>query len=233
MDLCHSGKDLIMSGQATDVVIDYETLGPPPRCKVLELSAVPFVDDPYNPPTFAQLVAGGRKYKFDIRKQKNRLSNQATIEWWRKQDPEAKKILKPLPDDLDLYQGHEQFMKDLKTDGISFWDSLIYCRGPEFDYSILIDVIRDTHGWEADLFKIMPTAFWNTRDVRTTIENRLMSRGVAKTPLPLGVLDGFIAHDSIHDCAKDALMIIYASRYALGLQDAPEGDQIDPLSIQK
>ncbi|UQJ95809.1 exonuclease A [Klebsiella phage CPRSB] len=50
----------------------------------------------------------------------------------------------------------------------------------------------------------MPTVFWNSRDVRTAIENRLLTRGVTTCPLRKGMLDGFIQHDSIHDCAKDA-----------------------------
>jgi hypothetical protein len=60
-----------------------------------------------------------------------------------------------------------------------------------------------------------------------------MTRGLTTTPLHKGVLDGFIAHDSIHDCAKDILMLKYAQRYALGLDEAPVGDEIDPLSLPK
>lgn len=222
-----------MSGIPVDVVFDYETIGPAPRAKLAELSYVPFIDDPHHPPTFAELIQRGRKYKFNLRTQQNRIKNQATIDWWKKQDAEARRILVPTPEDLDVYEGHKQFFNDLKADGFSFWQSFDYCRGPEFDRAIMIDVLRDQLGWEADLFKEMPSVFWNSRDVRTAIENRLMTRGLTMTPLRVGILDGFIKHDSIHDCAKDVLMLIYASRYALGLEDAPEGDDIDPRSVQK
>lgn len=222
-----------MSGIPVDIVFDYETIGPAPRAKLVELSYVPFIDDPYHPPTFAELIQRGRKYKFNLRTQTNRIKNQSTIDWWKKQDPEARRILVPTPEDLDVYEGHKQFFNDLKKDGVSFNQSFDYCRGPEFDRAIMIDVLRDQLGWEADLFKEMPTVFWNSRDVRTAIENRLMTRGLTMVPLRAGLLDGFIKHDSIHDCAKDALMLIYSSRYALGLEDAPEGDDIDLRSIQK
>lgn len=215
-----------------DFVFDYETLGAAPKGVVIELSYVPFIDDPNNPPTFAELVAKGRKYKFDIRNQPGRQRDAGTIEWWKKQSVEAKSILRPSPEDTSVKEGHEKFLADLKADGISRWDSMDYCRGPEFDRGILIDVIRQITG-EIDTYNSMPTMFWNSRDVRTAIENRLLSRGLTNTPLRRGILEGFIKHNSIHDCAKDALMLIYATRYANGMESPPEGDEIDPLSLSK
>lgn len=216
-----------------DFVYDWETVGPAPKGAVVELSYTPFVDDPNNPPTFKELVARSRKYKLNVRQQissGNRISDKSTIEWWKKQDPEAQKILKALPDDLILDEAMLQFFADLKSDGIDRWHSFDYCRGPEFDRAIMIDILRTSHK-KLDVFNEMPTAFWNSRDIRTAIENRLMARGMSYTPLRVGMLDGFIKHDSRHDCAKDVLMLIYATRYAMGLEDAPEGDDIDPLSL--
>lgn len=218
--------------QPKDFVYDYETIGPSPNGIVVELSYVPFMDDPYNPPTFKQLVESGRKYKFNIKNQPGRIKDDKTIAWWKQQDKEAQKILYPSPDDLDLYEGHKQFLADLKADGISRWQSFDYVRGPEFDRPILNTILREMIG-DLDTFEIMPVVFWNSRDVRTAIENRLLARGVTVTPLRKGMLDGFIQHDSIHDCAKDALMLIYALRYAMGIEDAPQGDEIDELSLAK
>ena len=215
-----------------DVVLDYEMIGPSPHGIVVELSYVPFLDDPHNPPTFQELITKGRKYKFDIKKQPGRIKDAKTIAWWKQQDKEAQKILYPSADDLDLYEGHKRFLEDLKTDGVSRWQSFDYIRGPEFDRPILNSVIREMTG-ELDTFETMPFVFWNSRDVRTAIENRLLARGVTTTPLRRGMLDGFIQHDSIHDCAKDALMLIYALRYAMGIEDAPEGDEIDERSLAR
>lgn len=132
-----------MSHLPVDYVWDYETVGPSPNGKVIELSYVPFVDDPHNPPTFAELVARGRKYKFDLRNQPDRIADQGTIAWWKQQSEEARQILKPSPEDLELYAGHRQFFEDLKADGVSRWQSLDYVRGPEFDRGIwLISCVR-------------------------------------------------------------------------------------------
>lgn len=221
-----------MSGLPVDFVFDYECIGPPPKGKIIELSYVPFIDDPYHPPTFMELVSRGRKYKFNLKAQTDRLADSGTIEWWRKQSAEAKLILKPSADDLELLEGHKQFLADLKKDGISYWQSLDYCRGPEFDRTFLTDILR-TLADGFDTKGVAPNVFWNSRDVRTAIENRLLARGVTMVPLRVGMLDGFVKHDSIHDCAKDALMLIYARRYALCIEDAPEGDEIDEKSIQK
>lgn len=221
-----------MAHLPVDYVWDYETVGPSPNGKVIELSYVPFVDDPHNPPTFAELVARGRKYKFDLRNQPDRIADQGTIAWWKQQSEEARTILKPSPEDLELYAGHRQFFEDLKADGVSRWQSLDYVRGPEFDRGILVDVVRKMVG-KIDIFEDMPTVFWNSRDVRTCIENRLLTRDASTCPLRKGLLDGFVMHNSIHDCAKDVLMIVYSLRYALGLEEPPSEEETDPLSLPR
>ena len=48
-----------------------------------------------------------------------------------------------------------------------------------------------------------------------------------------GMLDGFVAHDSIHDCAKDVLMLKTAQRYAFGLEDFPAESDIDETTMKK
>ena len=53
------------------------------------------------------------------------------------------------------------------------------------------------------------------------------------TPLRNGVLTGFVAHDSIHDCAKDVIMLKTAQRYALGLETMPEPEDTDPQTVKK
>lgn len=221
-----------MSHLPVDLVWDYETVGPSPKGKIVELSYVPFVDDPHNPPTFEELIASGRKYKFNLRTQPNRITDKSTVAWWAKQSEEARLILKPTPDDLELHAGHRQFFEDLKKDGVSRWESHDYVRGPEFDRGLLIDVVREMTG-EIDVFDTMPTVFWNSRDCRTAIENRLLTRGATTCPLRKGMLPGFIMHDSIHDCAKDALMLIYAMRYALGLDEPPALEDTDELSLPR
>lgn len=212
-----------------DAVIDWETIGPAPNGKVVELSAIAFSDSLDEDIVFDELVKKGIKIKFDLKAQKSRITTSETIEWWKKQSPEAQEILKPSDEDMTLEEGMKMFAEYIKNSGIDPWKSHMWCRGQSFDFPILIDVLRGVHG-TVDTFSHEPVKFWNQRDIRTAIEALLLERDQTTTPLPKGTLDGFIMHNSIHDCAKDVIMLKYAKRYALGLEDFPS--EIDPLSVK-
>ncbi|AKU43661.1 exonuclease [Citrobacter phage Merlin] len=223
-----------------DFIIDYETFGNVSNTAVIDLAAVVFDPNPEVIETFDELVSRGMKLKFNLKAQKGvRLFGASTIEWWKKQSAEARANLAPSPEDIDHVEGLYKLLAFLKENGVNAWDSFGWCRGQSFDFPILVDILREGErrkgiaDKDIDTFGLEPCKFWNQRDVRTAIESLLMTRGLTTTPLHKGVLDGFIAHDSIHDCAKDILMLKYAQRYALGLDEAPVGDEIDPLSLPK
>lgn len=223
-----------------DFIIDWETFGNVSRSAVIDVAAVVFNPDPNVIETFPELVKRGMKLKFDLRAQRPyRLFGASTVAWWKNQSPEARANLAPSDQDIDHVEGLYQLLQFLKDNGVHEWNSFGWCRGQSFDFPILVDIIREgerrkgIEEKDIDTFGLEPCKFWNQRDVRTAIESLLLTRGLTTTPLPRGVLDGFIAHDSIHDCAKDILMLKYAQRYALGLEDAPQGDDIDPLSLPK
>lgn len=224
----------------TDFIIDFETFGNRSSAAVVDLSAVCFNPDPHVVETLDELISRGRRWKFDLRSQRGvRVFGTSTIEWWKKQSAEARENLKPSPNDVTVTQGIVEFLEFLKQQNVDTWKSMGWCRGQSFDFPILIDCIsqieREAGKSEADIdtFKAEPCKFWNQRDIRSAIEALLLTRDLTTTPLRKGVLNGFIAHDSLHDCAKDILMLKYAQRYALGLEEAPEGDDIDPLSLPK
>ncbi len=226
--------------QLRDFIIDYETFGNVSNAAVIDLAAVVFDPNPEVIETFDELVSRGMKLKFNLKAQKGvRLFGASTIEWWKKQSAEARANLAPSPEDIDHVEGLYKLLAFLKENGVNAWDSFGWCRGQSFDFPILVDILREGErrkgiaDKDIDTFGLEPCKFWNQRDVRTAIESLLMTRGLTTTPLHKGVLDGFIAHDSIHDCAKDILMLKYAQRYALGLDEAPVGDEIDPLSLPK
>lgn len=226
--------------QLRDFIIDYETFGNVSNTAVIDLAAVVFDPNPEVIETFDELVSRGMKLKFNLKAQKGvRLFGASTIEWWKKQSAEARANLAPSPEDIDHVEGLYKLLAFLKENGVNAWDSFGWCRGQSFDFPILVDILREGErrkgiaDKDIDTFGLEPCKFWNQRDVRTAIESLLMTRGLTTTPLHKGILDGFIAHDSIHDCAKDILMLKYAQRYALGLDEAPVGDEIDPLSLPK
>jgi len=217
----------------TDFILDWETMGAAPEGAVVDLSVVAFKNDPYNPPNFEDLIASGKRVKFSLSMQKGqRVFDKSTIEWWKKQSEEAKKNIKSHPDDVSVKDGLETILEFLKSQGVDPWKSHGFCRGQSFDFPILVDVIRQVHGTR-DTFNLEPVKFWNQRDIRTAIEYTLMKRDMTLTPLRKGLIDGFVHHDSIHDCAKDVMMLIYAQRYALGLEQAPGKEDTDPLTIKE
>lgn len=216
-----------------DIIIDYESLGMQPDGIVVDLAAVVFEDDPENPPSFDDLKKNAFHAKFKIKDQKGtRLSDQSVKDFWKKQDKDVQKMLFPSDDDVSIEEGHKDFLDWCESVGVDFWKSFIYSRGNEFDMGFMTDILRYTFKTR-DTFKIFPVAFWNTRDVRTAIENRLMTRGLINTPLRKGVLEGFRKHDSVDDCAAAVLQLIYASRYALGLEEAPSDEEVDENTVNK
>lgn len=223
-----------------DFIIDFETFGNRSSAAVIDLSAVCFNPDPTVVETLDELIARGKRWKFDLRSQKGqRVFGASTMKWWKEQSEEARENLKPSDIDVTVKKGILDFLKFLKSHNVKEWDSFGWCRGQSFDFPILVDCIasveREAGVAEADIdtFRAEPCKFWNQRDIRTAIEALSLTRGLTTTPLRKGVLDGFIAHDSLHDCAKDILMLKYAQRYALGLDEVPVGDDIDPLSLPK
>lgn len=225
-----------------DFVIDFETLGARSDAAVIDLATVLFDPDPMVVPTFEEIVATGKRWKFDFASQKTgerpRCFDTFTIDWWKKQSVEARLNLKPASGDMDPVVAIIEFINYLRGK-VDPFNSIGYCRGQSFDFPIMVDLLTESRRREGNpenaitTYDLEPVKFWQQRDIRTRIEALLMTRGLTTTPLPKGVLKGFIAHDSLHDCAKDVLMLKYAERYALGLEEAPIGDNIDPLSLPK
>ena len=216
-----------------DFIIDFETLGNLPDGALIDCAVVPFVNDPENVPTFKELIAKGKKVKFLLSEQKGlRPFDSTVLAWWKEQEDAAKINLKPSADDVTLKEGLLQIHNHLKSAGVKQSSSQGWARGTAFDFSMYVTWIRNVT-WQRDTFDDEIIRFWSQRDIRTAIEENLGVRWMTETPLPMGALDGFVAHDSIHDCAKDILMYLYAKRYSYGLEDMPSQEEADPRSLKK
>lgn len=223
---------------AKDIIIDYETFANTSKSAVIDLAVIAFDNDPENVESFDELVKAGKRIKFKLADQKGkRLFSKSTVQWWKEQSAEARANLAPTEEDVTTLEGIKQFLDYCREQGVDPWKSQAWCRGMSFDFPILTDMIRDIYRddgvpeEEIDTFKLEPVRFWNQRDVRTAIEAYSLVRGLTTTPLHNGTLKGFIAHDSVHDCAKDILMLKYAQRYALGLDEPPTEEETDRLSL--
>lgn len=220
--------------QYDDYIIDCETLSNKPNATVIDFALVVFREDIMNPPSFRDLIKSGIKVKFDLKSQKNRHKMKSTIDWWKKQSDEAKANLKPSASDVSVKDGMHTLLEFLNAPfhKINYWKSLAWCRGNSFDFPIFEDILSEYHGKDDTVFE-QPVNFSRQRDIRTAIEQNLGTRHQTTCPLPKGTLDGFIAHDSIHDACRDILMLIYSKRYAYGIEDMPTGDNVDLHSITK
>lgn len=216
-----------------DILIDYETAGGEDHTRnqsaVLDLSAVAFVHNPDSGelPDFNQMIENGFNTKFDLRSQKGvRIIDRGTLGWWKKQSPEAQKILLPSDKDVTVEVGHRRFATWIEEQGLTR-QSKIWCRGNSFDFPILAHCLHQS-GIPANLMG----GFWNQRDIRTRIET-LLGDDITDCPLPKDAIPGFIAHNSLHDCAKDVMSLFYAYRYAFGMQGIPEIDDCHPSTVKK
>ncbi|AWD92192.1 exonuclease [Enterobacteria phage vB_EcoM_IME341] len=220
-----------------DIIIDFETFATTQNAAVIDLAVIAYDPNPEVVETFEELTQRGLRIKFDLASQRDRrLFSKSTLQWWKEQGPEARKNLAPSEIDVSTSIGLGNFLEYCRKNEVDQWKSQMWCRGMSFDFPILVDLIRDAYRSEGvpeneiDTSKLEPVKFWNQRDIRTAIEAYSLTRGLSMCPLPNGTLNGFVAHDSIHDCAKDILMLKYAQRYALSLEDVPENP--DPLSIK-
>ncbi|CAL9977866.1 exonuclease [Vibrio phage D479] len=217
--------------KAVNLLIDYETCNNQEHnineSAVLELGAVAFEYDENDPkiPDFQELKDKGFRVKFGLKAQKGvRVIHKDTLLWWKQQSDEAKKIIMPSAEDVTVEEGHRQFMKWAKDQGLKS-GSQIWCRGNSFDFPILYHCL-----WQSGLIEEARNelpSFWAQRDVRTRIE-ALMGRNIMSVPLPEGSLPGFVHHAGLDDCAKDVVMMAYAAAYAFELEEIPHADHTEP-----
>ena len=213
---------------ATDFIIDFETLSTRPNATVIDLAIIPFRDDAYlELPTFQDLVKSGIRIKFKIKGQ-GRHIDPGTVKWWKNQSEEAKANLRESEYEVDVCTGLQQAIDFMKENGVHFTNSHLWSRGNAFDLAIFDDIILNC------LCEVEgPIHFSRARDIRTAIEQNMGIRNAAECPLPLGMLPGFVHHDSVHDCAKDILMLLMSKRYSYGIDNPPDLAHSEPVTRPK
>lgn len=220
-----------MSGQEiVDFVIDYETLSARPDCVILDVAVIPFVNNFMNPPTFTELIESGLNIKLNISSQRaiGRSVCSSTLDFWKKQSDDAKLVLKPSTRDVELYRAHDMIKEFLYSRGVMYNKSQGWCRG-FFDFPIFANVMsKQFNTTHAQPYETITQG--KMREIRTAIEAHLGVRNKTVCPLPKGSLPNFIHHNSLHDCAKDILMLLYAQRYGYGIEDVPTFENTEPVT---
>lgn len=223
----------VKADDIVNIVLDTETLGiPKNRCIILSLGATYFTDDElFNMPardiTSKMFLERGMYVKFDKAEQKKiygRIAERDTVDWWKKQGKEAKIVLHddPIADRelLDGFRDLYDWVGDHPPKKIRFW-----ARGLNFDMH-LIETCMDDVG----ISRVM--AFWNYRDTRTWCGGAMLDPNMDRVPIGTSRMPSFVAHHSLYDATKDAIMCMLAPRYASGSLDMPT-DNVIPDTVPR
>lgn len=187
-------------------IFDYETLS---SCAldapVLSLATLVYDDERFaeNPYTYLELVENCQFHKYDINHQvKNlgRVIQTDTLMWWEKQGEDARKVLKPQPDDIivtsEVMKQHFADAKDC---------DVIFTRGNTFD-PIIVQTLCKFFGQPE------PYDWWKIRDTRSYLDGMLAGSGISNKFVPDELKDLFVAHDPRHDIAMDIYRIQHVRR---------------------
>lgn len=173
----------------TRVIFDLETLDTQPTGVIVSMGVIPFQLQEKN--TFEELVAKGINMLFERQPQIDAgcSISQATLDWWVKQGKEARECLEG-GDRIHPKDMHTVMKAAFSIPPKTKW----YCRGQHFDFPMVINLchllgIREPWGYQ------------DPRDLRTWFD---FYKGYERD-LWRDKQEGFIAHNSLHDSALEAL----------------------------
>jgi hypothetical protein len=187
-----------------NVTINLETLDTATSSKILSIGVVPF--------NFGEQVSfeelcnreSSLYLKIDMSTYPDGFTeSSSTCAWWDKQGDEARHVLAPNSEDIDIVKALAKvqlhlmaFVQPLEKDG-----GQVFCRGYDFDGGIL------NHHYD-QLQLLRPWHYNRFRCIRTAIDTLAGTRnGYVKEANP----DGFIKHHALHDAAKDTLTMLTLS----------------------
>lgn len=209
------------------LILDIEAIDNKPSAVVLDVAAIifdPFADDKFTDIVSNQQNIFYRKFVVQTQVKDGRSVGKSTLEWWMKQSPEAKAIVRPSANDIELSEGLNELYTWLMSKDFNMKFDRAFSRGPSFDFSILSDASQALCEKLGVGYAMFPCAFWNQMDTRSFVRGVLIAPDVRKVPIAKSKLDGFIPHNSVHDVGKDIILIQTAIRYAKGEEELPEAD---------
>ena len=182
------------------VVYDFETLGQDQQNSVvisfamLPFSEKRFIDEPY---TYEELVSDCKYIKFEVEEQVTsfgRKINIETVKWWNEQGEEAKKQIRPSPDDKSITELYDFIVNSIDCTKVK----KSFTRGNTFDPMFLQYLMRNTG--HSDPFH------WRTvRDTRSMIEGMSFGMKLDNGFTPGDLVSKFVKHDPCHDVAMDVV----------------------------
>jgi hypothetical protein len=215
---------------AKSLIIDIETLDNKPTAVILDIAAALFDIDERN--TFDELVTNESNLfyrKIDAMNQPGRTVGLSTLDWWEKQDPVVKKILKRSQDDVSLHAALADLKRFLDANNFDYKNGLAYVRGASFDFPILASALDTNHDSFGFGYSSFPVNFWNQRDVRTALAFAMVKPDLRKMPMVKGQFANFNKHNAIHDICKDIILLQAAVRYAKTGESELDGQDLEAV----
>jgi hypothetical protein len=188
--------------------IDCETLGPEAKdCVVIDFSFFVVDSDKFisNNPYTINDIDNVKKFKLSVKDQVdnyNWLVYNSTIEWWQTLPKEARRHIKPRPDDLlvtDFVDNVTSYLQQYNK--IDYW----WSRSNSFDPVIISRLFASVNKYGV-LNSILP--HWKVRDIRTYIDAKLdypVKNGFVPIEDTELWLNTAVEHDSAWDVLADVL----------------------------
>lgn len=188
-------------------VFDIETLGVESTAVVLSAALVHF--DPEKQPAYQDLLDNAIFVKFNAKDQIERLKRTVdlgTIEWWKNQHEYVRGVsFVPNSTDVTAEEGltllHNYMNKYPNADKQTMW-----ARGS------LDQMAIDSLAVKVDMQQITGYNVW--RDVRTAVDVLYgTSNGYVEVEHPTFKRHEVIKHHPVHDCALDAMQLMYGKQH--------------------
>jgi hypothetical protein len=186
-------------------IFDVETLGVESNAVVLSAALIHF--DPEKRPTYQDLLDNACFVKFNAKEQLDagRTVSKSTLSWWKEQHEYVKQVsLEPSHDDMTVNNGLLKFYKYMGQYPDAFKQTM-WARGS------LDQLVIDSLAVKFGLEEITGYNMW--RDVRTAVDILYgTTNGYVEVEHPLFQRHNVIKHHPVHDCALDAMQLMYGKQ---------------------
>ncbi len=183
-------------------IFDVETLGVESNAVVLSAAMIHF--DPEKRPTYQDLLDDACFVKFNAKEQMDVgcTISKSTLQWWKEQHEYVRKVsLEPSREDMTVENGMQKFYDYMKRFPNASKQTM-WARG-SLD-QLAIDSLAVKFGLE----EITGYNMW--RDVRTAVDILYgTTSGYVDVDHPLFKRHEVIKHHPVHDCALDAMQLMY------------------------
>ena len=184
-------------------MFDVETLSVESNCVILSAALLHF--DPNENPSYQDMLDNALFVKIDAKDQIKRLGrtvDQGTLDWWKQQHEYPRKIsFDPSADDITSEEAVQLLINYMDRYDRSRKQT-VWARGS------LDQMCIDSLSRKVDLQPFTTYNMW--RDVRTAIDILYgTTNGYCEIEYPGFERASVIKHHPVHDCALDAMMLMY------------------------